>query len=170
MPNPLKPNPLSPQRRKQRIDELAARAGSASVGTAVEDRAVSEAGAVDDSAGVSLIASAWRRLRRDPIFLIGAAVTLLFIVLAIFSPLIAPHDPTVGLLLDKVRPQSNPIPGPEAGFPLGADSRGRDMLSRLLVGSRQTLIVGVFATVFGFIGGMTLGIIAGRSAAGSTRS
>ncbi len=110
MPNPLKPNPLSPQRKKQRIDELAARAGSTSTGTAVEDRAVSEAGAVDDSAGVSLIASAWRRLRRDPIFLIGAAVTLLFIVLAIFSPLIAPHDPTVGLLLDKVRPQSNPIP------------------------------------------------------------
>jgi peptide/nickel transport system permease protein len=161
VPNPLKPNPLSPQRKKQRIDELAERAGSTSVGTVVEDRAVSEAGAVDDSAGVSLIASAWRRLRRDPIFLIGAAVTLLFIVLAIFSPLIAPHDPTVGLLLDKVRPQSNPIPGPEAGFPLGADSRGRDMLSRLLVGSRQTLIVGVFATVFGFIGGMTLGIIAG---------
>ena len=61
-----------------------------------------------------------------------------------------------------MRPQTNPIPGPEPGFPLGAaDDRGRDMLSRLLVGSRQTLFVGVFATLFGLAGGMFLGTIAG---------
>ena len=60
-----------------------------------------------------------------------------------------------------MRPQSNPVPGPEPGFPLGADDRGRDLLSRLLVGSRQTLIVGVLATLFGLIGGLVLGITAG---------
>ena len=41
------------------------------------------------------------------------------------------------------------------------DDRGRDLLSRLLVGSRQTLIVGVIATLFGLIGGLVLGILAG---------
>ena len=92
---------------------------------------VDDAGTVDEAPGVSLIASAWRRLRRDPVFLVGAAITLVFVVLAIIAPWIAPHDPAAGLLLDKVRPQSNPIPGPEPGFPLGADDKGRDVLSRL---------------------------------------
>ncbi|WP_406829782.1 ABC transporter permease [Pedococcus sp. KACC 23699] len=152
-------NPLNPLNKKQRIDELASASGRG--GLAVKDVAVDDAGHIDESGGVSLIASAWRRLKRDPVFLLGAAITAVFVVLAIFSPLIAPHDPTAGLLLDKVRPQSNPIPGAQAGFPLGADDRGRDLLSRLIVGSRQTLIVGIFATVFGFVGGLALGTLAG---------
>ena len=129
-------------RRRDRIDELAA-------------------ASVDEAPGVSLIASAWRRLRRNPVFLLGLGITVAFVVLAIISPWIAPHDPAAAPLLDKVRPQSNPIPGPEPGFPLGGDNRGRDLLSRLLVGSRQTLIVGVLATVFGLVGGLLLGTIAG---------
>jgi peptide/nickel transport system permease protein len=129
--------------RKERIDHLAT------------------AGAVDDQPGVSLIRSAWQRLRRNPIFLIGLAITVAFVVLAIIAPWIAPWDVTARPLLDKVRPQSNPVPGPEPGHLLGADDRGRDLLSRLIVGSRQTLIVGVFATLFGLIGGITLGTIAG---------
>ena len=60
-----------------------------------------------------------------------------------------------------MRPQTNPVPGPQPGFPLGGDDRGRDLLSRLLVGSRQTLLVGVLATLFGLIGGLMLGILAG---------
>ena len=103
-------------RRKRRIDELAAQS-------------------VDERPGVSLIVSAWRRLRRDPVFLVGATITVLFVVLALVSPWLAPYDPASAPLLDKVRPQSNPVPGPEAGHPLGADDRGRDLLSRLLVGS-----------------------------------
>ena len=129
-------------RRKERIDALAA-------------------ASVDDSPGVSLIASAWRRLRRNPVFLIGLTITVLFIILAAISPWIAPHDPAAAPLLDKVRPQSNPVPGPEPGFPLGADDRGRDLLSRLLVGSQQTLMVGVLATLFGLAGGLVLGTLAG---------
>lgn len=130
------------QVRRDRIDELAA-------------------GSVDDQPGVSLIRSAWRRLRRNPVFLIGLAITTAFIVLAIIAPLIAPWDPVANPLIDKVRPQSNPVPGPEPGHLLGGDDRGRDLLSRLIVGSRQTLIVGVFATLFGLLGGVTLGILAG---------
>ena len=131
------------QRRRDKIDALAA------------------AGALDDQPGVSLIRSAWKRLRRNPVFLIGMTITVGFIVLAIIAPWIAPWDPTARPLLDQVRPQTNPVPGPEPGHPLGGDDRGRDLLSRLIVGSRQTLIVGVFATVFGLLGGLTLGTLAG---------
>ena len=65
-----------------------------------------------------------------------------------------------------MRPQTNPVPGPEPGHPLGGDDRGRDLLSRLIVGSRQTLVVGVFATLFGLIGGLILGTIAGALGGG----
>lgn len=161
MPNV--PNPLNPRSKKDRIDELAATSadGGGSGALLVEDVQVSDAGHIEESAGVSLIASAWQRLKRNPVFLLGAAITLLFILLAIFAPLIAPHDPAEGLLIDKVRRQTNPIPAAEPGFPLGADDVGRDILSRLIVGSRQTLIVGVFATLFGLAGGLSLGILAG---------
>lgn len=128
--------------RRQRIDQIAA-------------------GAVAEEPGVSLLRSAWERLRRNPVFLVGAAITLAFVVLALIAPWIAPWDPTAAPLLDKVRPQTNPVPGPEAGHLLGGDDRGRDLLSRLIVGSRQTLVVGVFATIFGLLGGLTLGTLAG---------
>ena len=164
------PNPLNPMdRRKQRIDDLAATSAGTSprgLGTAPGSVLVDDAGTVDEAPGVSLIASAWRRLKRDPVFLVGAAITIGFVVLAIVSPWIASHDPAAGLLLDKVRPQSNPIPGPEPGFPLGADDKGRDFLSRLIVGARQTLIVGVLATVIGLIGGLVLGILSGAFGGG----
>ncbi len=155
-------NPMD--RKKDRIDALArtagrqpALAGAGGGGTV----AVLDAGRVDEKPGVSLIASAWQRLRRDPVFLIGATITVVFIVLALVSPWIAPHDPADNPLINQVRAQTNPIPGPQAGFPLGGDDKGRDLLSRLLVGSRQTLIVGVFATLFGLFGGLVLGTLAG---------
>jgi peptide/nickel transport system permease protein len=131
-------------RRKQRIDALASSA--------------------DDEGGVSLILSAWRRLRRNPVFLVGLAITVAFLVLALIAPWIAPWDPAAKPLLDSVRPQTNPVPGPEPGHLLGADDKGRDLLSRLLVGSRQTLLVGVLATFFGLLGGLLLGTLAGAFA------
>ena len=159
-------NPMN--RRKQRIDDLARTAGRvpAAATAGGGSVAVLDAGRVDEKPGVSLIASAWRRLRRDPVFLVGAVLIFLFVVLAVIAPWIAPHDPTQGLLIDKVRPQTNPVPGAEAGFPLGADDRGRDLLSRLIVGSRQTLVVGVVATILGLTGGLILGTLAGAIGGG----
>jgi peptide/nickel transport system permease protein len=143
----MPPNALKnyAERRKDRIDQLAETSGG-------------------EDGGVSLLMSAWRRLRRNPVFLVGLGITGAFVVLAIISPWIAPWDPAATPLLDQVRPQTNPVPGPEPGHPLGGDDRGRDLFSRLLVGSRQTLIVGVLATLFGFTGGLVLGIIAGALA------
>lgn len=146
-------NPMD--RKKQRIDELAAGGGG---GTEV---VVDEAGTIEEAPGVSLLASAWQRLRRNPAFLIGLTITIIFVILAIISPWIAPHDPAARPLIDEVRRQTNPVPEARPGFPLGGDWRGRDLLSRLLVGSRQTLIVGVLATLFGFVGGLVLGIASG---------
>jgi peptide/nickel transport system permease protein len=131
------------QRRRDRIDALAT------------------TGSVDEEPGMSLIRSAWNRLRRNPVFLLGLAITIAFVVLAVIAPWVAPWDPTDRPLLPKVRPQTNPVPGPEPGHLLGGDDRGRDLLSRLIVGSRQTLIVGVFATLFGLLGGLVLGTLAG---------
>lgn len=161
-------NPLNPQGKKDRIDSLAATAGDrhrsgdgAQPGGGVAVATVDDAGHVEESTGVSLLASAWRRLRRNPVFLLGLAITTLFVLVAIFAPWLAPHDPAKGLLIGEVRQQTNPIPAARPGFPLGADNAGRDIFSRLIVGSRQTLVVGVMATVFGFLGGLTLGTLAG---------
>lgn len=111
--------------------------------------------------GISQTAMIWRRLRRNPMFVIGAVITALFVLLAVIGPFIAPHAPDARLLIDQVRPQTNPIPGPQPGFPLGGDWHGRDLLSRLIVGAQQTLIVGVLATLGGLIGGLLLGTLAG---------
>lgn len=114
-----------------------------------------------DDAGVSVAAAAWRRLRRNPVFLTGAGIILVFIVLAILSPWLAPHDPTVPMLGEQVIKARNQIPPVQEGHPLGGDQVGRDLLSRLLIGSQQTLLVGVLATLIGFTGGLVLGTLAG---------
>ena len=173
--SPKNPGPISRYRdaRKERIDALAQLSVQDRVGAGVpvpagggvppspDHLTVSESGTIEEAPGVSLWASAWRRLRRNPVFILGAAITTVFVIVAIFAPWLAPKDPTVGYLINEVRPQTNPVPGPQPGFPLGADDRGRDLLSRLIVGSRQTLIVGVLATLGGFVGGLILGTLAG---------
>lgn len=145
-------------RRKQRIDELATSGGGTSGGGTAT---VTEAGAIKDTGGVGLVASAWKRLRRNPVFLVGLAITTVFVVLAVVSPFLAPHDPTQWPLEGQISQQTNPIPDPQPGHPLGGDDKGRDLLSRLLVGSQQTLLVGVCATLIGLAGGMLLGTLAG---------
>jgi peptide/nickel transport system permease protein len=129
--------------RRQRIDALAARAGQ-----------VPEGGG-----GVSLTRSAFRRLRRDPVAIAGAIIVVVFLLVALFAPLLAPRDPLAQTLLNQVRP--NFIPGSTEGFPLGVDNLGRDVLSRLIYGSRQSLLIGVVSTVLGVFFGMLLGVLAG---------
>jgi peptide/nickel transport system permease protein len=129
--------------RRRRIDELAARAGQVPEG----------------EGGVSLVTSAFRRLRRNPVAILGAVIVLVFLVVAALAPWLAPRDPLAQTLLSEVRPGF--IPGPQEGFPLGADQLGRDLLSRLIYGSRQSLLIGVVSTVLGAVAGMALGVLAG---------
>jgi peptide/nickel transport system permease protein len=130
-------------RRRERIDALAARAGALPEG----------------DGGVSLVKSAYRRLRRNPVAIIGAIIVVVFLLVALFAPWLAPHDPYAQSLLSEVRQGS--IPGARPGYPLGADQLGRDLMSRLIYGSRQSLIIGVVATVLGAFVGLLLGVIAG---------
>lgn len=149
-------NPMT--RKKERIDALATSAGD----PGEPDVAVAEAGKVAGGEGTSLLASAWKRLRRNPVFLLGALLTVLVILLAIFAPWLAPHDPAERVLRSKVSATTNPVPAAEDGFPLGADgSLGRDLLSRLIWGSRQTLMIGFCVTIAGFTIGTLLGTLAG---------
>ncbi len=112
-----------------------------------------------DQGGVSLTRDAFRRLRRNPVALLGAFLVFIFVFVAAFAPLLAPKDPKTLYLLREVRP--NFIPGSREGFPLGVDNLGRDELSRLILGSQQSLLIGVVSTIMGLVVGMGFGILAG---------
>jgi peptide/nickel transport system permease protein len=117
---------------------------------------------IDDLAGGrSLTQEAFRRLRRDPVAITGAVIVGVFVVIAVFSELIAPYDATQAFpqLQQDLRPGS--IPGPQEGFPLGSDQLGRDFYSRMILASQQTLLVGVLATLIGLAVGLVIGTVAG---------
>ncbi|MBM4761355.1 nickel transporter permease [Bacillus sp. B15-48] len=96
----------------------------------------------------------YRKLAKNKAALAGAFIVLIFFLLALFAPIIAPHDP---LHIDI----SKKLEGPSAEHWLGTDDKGRDILSRLLYGSRISLTVGVLSTVLGAAVGILMGIIAG---------
>ncbi|WIY04906.1 ABC transporter permease [Amycolatopsis mongoliensis] len=111
------------------------------------------------ASGHSLGGDAIRRMLRSPVAITGGVITGLFLIVAIFAPLLEPKDPDVHYLGDQIRP--NFIPGAQSGFPLGVDDFGRDFLSRLIAGAQQTLIVGVLATIVGVLIGVLIGGLAG---------
>jgi len=109
--------------------------------------------------GTSLLVDALRRLSRNPVAIIGAVIILLFVLLALLAPLIAPNDPTRQFDVPELR--ADHIPDSVPGFVLGVDQLGRDFFSRLLYGAQQTLIVGVLATLSGLVVGAVIGGLAG---------
>jgi ABC-type dipeptide/oligopeptide/nickel transport system permease subunit len=94
-----------------------------------------------------------RRLVRSPSGAIGLAIVLLLIFCAIFADVLAPYDP------NKMGSGGRFLP-PSGDFPLGTDEFGRDMLSRILYGSRITLLVGAVAVGISLTIGMAVGMIA----------
>lgn len=100
-------------------------------------------------------ATVWRRFRRDPVAVTAGVIVLALILMAVFANVLAPHDPYQGMALRRLRP-----PGTE-GFPLGTDELGRDMLSRLIYGSRISLFMGVTPVFLALFLGAAIGIIAG---------
>jgi peptide/nickel transport system permease protein len=101
---------------------------------------------------------AWGRLRRNPGALAGFAVVALFVVLAVFAPLIAPYGPreqNLDLL------SGGCCPGPSWSHLFGVDDLGRDVFSRVVYGARYSLLIGVVAVAVGFSIGTLLGAIAG---------
>ncbi|ARC35645.1 dipeptide ABC transporter permease DppC [Paracoccus yeei] len=91
---------------------------------------------------------------------IGLGVFVLLVLTAIFAPLIAPHDPTQqyrdALLVPPIWQD-----GGRAGFLLGTDAVGRDMLSRLIYGAQYSLFIGIVVVAIALTGGIFIGLLAG---------
>lgn len=98
------------------------------------------------------------RLRRLPVLSrIALGFLTLVVLLAVFAPLLAPHDP-----LDQ-QPQVDGTGAPSGGHWMGQDSLGRDILSRLMYGARWSLAIGLGATSLALVVGALLGAIAATS-------
>jgi peptide/nickel transport system permease protein len=100
---------------------------------------------------------AWMRSTR---VLIGLAIVLFVGLTAVFAPLLAPHDPNEQNLIATLLPPVW-LPGGEAEFPLGTDSLGRCVLSRLIYGSRVAMTVAVVASFGAMLLGGVLAHVAG---------
>ena len=96
----------------------------------------------------------------------GAALVGLLIIVALFAPLLSPHDPSEQFR-DGLTPDGQPIPstlfkaGGTTEFPLGTDSNGRDLLSRIFYGAQVSLLVGVLANLLAVTLGIIIGMMAG---------
>ncbi|HUG83915.1 MAG TPA: ABC transporter permease [Euzebya sp.] len=99
---------------------------------------------------------AWARLRRNRPAIVGAVIVGLFVLIAVFAPLVAPHDPQA-----RVGALSSVPPGPSSAFWFGLDEQGRDLFSRVVYGARLSLLVSIVAVSLGLSIGMLLGAIAG---------
>ncbi len=116
----------------------------------------------------SLWVDAWHRLSRNKAAMFGLALILLFFFLAIFGPMLAPHDPLKinsgkGFLPPAWMPaawvSTDNVGDPQ--FFLGTDSIGRDVFSRLIYGARVSMVVAIIPTIFITFFGILIGIVAG---------
>ncbi len=106
------------------------------------------------------LAEFWYYFSENRGAVIGLVFFIFLVLLAIFAPLIAPHDPTQQYR-DAVLVPPFWQEGGRAGFLLGTDAVGRDMLSRLIFGTQFSLFVGVIVTALSLVVGVGFGVIAG---------
>ena len=114
----------------------------------------------------SLWADALRRLRRNKAAMSGIVVVLAYILIALFAPVLAPHNPVEQRRGISLRPPVWVQTGNERTsgvpeHPLGTDTNGRDILSRLIYGTRVSLIVGVAPQLIILGLGVVVGLVAG---------
>ncbi|MDE0183693.1 MAG: ABC transporter permease [Caldilineaceae bacterium] len=101
-------------------------------------------------------AEAWKHRQG----IVGGALLIGFAFMAIFGPMLAPKDP---IAIDLGKPFAKPVwlDGENGAGLMGTDNIGRDVFSRVLVGSRISLLVGSTATIVGIATGIVMGLIAG---------
>ena len=95
-----------------------------------------------------------RLLRENKVAAFSAVLILIFVLAAVFAPFLAPYDP-------KQMDIMNRLSAPSAEHLLGTDEGGRDILARMLYGSRVSLLAGVLPTLMSMILGAALGLISG---------
>jgi len=100
------------------------------------------------------VTDAWSRFRRNRLAVVGLALVLVLALTAGLAPWLAPYDPARQSLVEKRA-------RPGAKYLLGADEFGRDILSRVIYGSRVALLVGVLSVTIAVVGGVLLGTAAG---------
>ncbi len=96
----------------------------------------------------------WRRFRKSPGAIVGAAVVALIVLIALFAPFIAPADPLAQNL-------SQATQAPGAGHPFGTDKLGRDVFSRIVYGARISIRIGFVAVGLAITVGTLIGLVAG---------
>ena len=109
--------------------------------------------------GASRWRGAWEGISiifRSGVAVVGLVIILFWIFVAIFAPLIAPHDPLA-------QDSSAINQGPSGLYPLGTDNLGRDMLSRLIYGSRTILVLAPVSVLASVAVGTFLGLLGGYS-------
>lgn len=97
---------------------------------------------------------AWRSFSKNKVAVVGAGIVIFFVLLAIFGPWIAKEGINDQVLADRLLP-------PSSEYWLGTDDLGRDILSRIIHGSRISLSVGFFSVIGSIVVGSILGIVAG---------
>lgn len=102
----------------------------------------------------SFLRDAVRAFRRNRMAMIGLVLICLLIVLALFAPLISPHDPYRVALDEQLLP-------PSSTYWLGTDNFGRDLVTRILYGARISLVVGIVPSFISLAIGAVLGIVSG---------
>ncbi|MGD2148665.1 MAG: ABC transporter permease [Anaerolineae bacterium] len=100
------------------------------------------------------------RLRTRPLAVVGGIIVLAYILAAIFAPQLTSYDPTAGNLRERFRPPMW-VKGGDPAYPLGTDDQGRDLLTRIIFGSRISLLVGLLAVGISVAVGTGLGALAG---------
>jgi peptide/nickel transport system permease protein len=107
--------------------------------------------------GPQLITQRQRALRtfsNNRAAVLGLILILLIVLIAVAAPLLAPHDPLDQSVRDRLAP-------PSPDYPLGRDDKGRDILSRVIYGTRIALMVGFFSVLIGGVLGTAIGVVAG---------
>jgi peptide/nickel transport system permease protein len=106
----------------------------------------------------------WWSFKSSSLTVAAAVGTILIVVIAFLSPVLAPHtpfDPATLSLADGLKPPVLLSPDGDWAFPLGTDDQGRDILSSIMYGTRLSLIVGFASVVVAMTIGITLGLISG---------
>jgi peptide/nickel transport system permease protein len=95
-----------------------------------------------------------RLMRRNPVGLLAGVVVVLYVVVGLLAPSIAPRDPTATNLRARLAP-------PSAEHPFGTDALGRDILSRTIHGARISILIGLATVLISTAVGVSLGTLAG---------
>ncbi|MDB5488954.1 MAG: transporter permease [Reyranella sp.] len=106
----------------------------------------------------------WWSFKSSKLTVVAAVGTILIILIAFLSPVLAPHtpfDPATLSLSDGLKPPVLLSPDGEWAFPLGTDDQGRDILSSIMYGTRLSLVVGFASVVVAMTIGIALGLLSG---------